>query len=100
VATVAYQLGDRPAALLIDVAAGTAEWRVDDQVAPVSTVLAIAPAGEVEALVRRAIAEVRAHAAAAEAPRSEVLRRLAAEIWRDYRFAADGGGEQQAIPGV
>src|SRR5206468_1089624 len=100
VSTVAFQLGDRPAALLVDLAAGSAGWRIRDREAPVQAVLAIAPQPELEALVRHAIGEVRAHAAASQPPRSDLLRRLAAEIWRDYRSAADGTGEQQALPGV
>jgi hypothetical protein len=100
VSTVAYQLGDRPAALLVDVANATAGWRVNGHDVPVRAVIGIAPQPELDALVRRAIAEVRVQAASSGPPRSELLRRLAAEIWRDYRFAVDGGGEQQALPGV
>jgi hypothetical protein len=100
VTLVAYQLSERPAALIVDLAAASAGWRVVDQEVPVRSVLEIAPAPEVEALVRRALAEIRGHATAAVPPRSDLLRRLAAEIWRDFKAAANGGGEQQALPGV
>jgi hypothetical protein len=100
VTLVAYQLADRPAALVVDFAAAAAGWRVVDQEVPVRAVLEIAPAAEVEALVRRAIAEVRGRATQAESTRGDLLRRLAAEIWRDFRAATDGAGEQQALPGV
>jgi hypothetical protein len=100
VTLVAYQLSERPAALVVDLASVSAGWRIVDQDVPARSVLEIASEAELEALVRRAIAEVRAQATAAGPPRSDLLRRLAAEIWRDYRAAVNGSGEQQALPGV
>jgi hypothetical protein len=99
VTRVAYELSGRPAALVVDLAAAVAGWRVGDREAQVTDVLALAPADEVARLIRRALAEIRAHAAANDRA-AEPLRRLAAEVWRDYRRAIDGVGEQSRLPGV
>ena len=96
---VAYELSGRPAALVVDLGAAAAGWRVRDHEAQVTDVLALAPPDEVGRLIRRALAEIRAHAASA-GPEAEDLRRLAAEVWRDYRRAMDGVGEQSRLPGV
>ena len=96
---VAYELSGRPAALVVDLAAAAAGWRVGDREAQVSDVLALAPADEVGRLIRHALTEIRAHAASGDRG-AEELRRLAAEVWRDYRRAIDGVGEQSRLPGV
>ena len=96
---VAYELSGRPAALVVDLAAAAAGWRVSDREAQVTDVLALAPADEIARLIRHALAEIRAHAAANDRG-AEALRRLAAEVWRDYRRAIDGVGEQSRLPGV
>ena len=96
---VAYELAGRPAALVVDLAAAAAGWRVGNREAQVTDVLALAPPDEVARLIRRALAEIRAHAAADDGG-AEPLRRLAAEVWRDYRRAIDGVGEQSRLPGV
>ena len=46
---VAYELSGRPAALVVDLAAAVAGWRVGDREAEVTDVLALAPADEVGA---------------------------------------------------
>ena len=43
---VAYELSGRPAALVVDLAAAAAGWRVRDHEAEVTDVLALAPAEE------------------------------------------------------
>jgi hypothetical protein len=98
VSRVAYELSGRPAALVVDLGAVAAGWRIGDRAAEVGEVLTLAPRDEVEKLIRRAIAEIRAQAAA-DAPAAEALRRLAAEVWRDYRRAVDGVGAQSALFG-
>ena len=60
---VAYELSGRPAALVVDLAAAAAGWRVGDREAEVGDVLALAPRDEVARLIRHALAEIRAHAA-------------------------------------
>ena len=97
---VSYELADRPAALIVDLAAADAVWHVVDQEVGIADVLSVAPADEVERLVRRAVAEIRSHAAAAEPPTSEYLRQLAASVWRDFRLAATNAGEQPSLPGM
>jgi hypothetical protein len=99
VTRVAYELSGRPAVLVVDLAGAVAGWRVGDHEADVAEVLALAPADEVVRLIRHALAEIRAHAAA-DGRDAEALRRLAAEIWRDYRRAVDGVGEQSRLFGV
>jgi hypothetical protein len=98
VSRVAYELSGRPAALVVDLGALAAGWRIGDRAAEVGEVLALAPRDEVERLLRRAVAETRAQAAADERV-AEPLRRLAAEMWRDYRRAVDGVGEQSRLFG-
>ena len=93
---VAYELSGRSAALVVDLGTAAAGWRIGDRPAEVGEVLALAPRDEVESLLRRAIAEIRAHAAADDRS-AEVLRRLAAEVWRDYRRAVDGVGAQSPL---
>ncbi len=95
---VAYELSGRPAVLVVDLAAAVAGWRIGDREAQVTDVLALAPADEVARLIRHALAEIRAHAAA-NGRDAEALRRLAAEVWRDYRRAIDGVGEQSRLFG-
>ena len=95
---VAYELSGRPAVLVVDLAAAAAGWRVRDHEAEVGDVLALAPADEVARLIRHALTEIRAHAAS-NGHDSEALRRLAAEVWRDYRRAIDGVGEQSRLFG-
>lgn len=95
---VAYELSGRPAVLVVDLAAAVAGWRVGDREAQVTDVLALAPADEVARLIRHALAEIRAHAAS-NVRDAEALRRLAAEVWRDYRRAIDGVGEQSRLFG-
>ena len=96
---VAYELAGRPAALVVDLADAAAGWRIGNREAQVTDVLALAPADEVARLIRHALTEIRAHAAA-NAAGSEQLRRLAAEVWRDYRRTIAGVGEQSRLPGV
>jgi hypothetical protein len=99
VTRVAYELSGQQAALVVDLAAAAAGWRVRDREAQVTDVLALAPPEDVARLIRHALAEIRAHAASG-GPGAEDLRRLAAEVWRDYRRAIDGVGEQSRLPGV
>ena len=62
-------------------------------------VLALAPPDEVGAAdPARARRDPRAGRAGRAG--AEDLRRLAAEVWRDYRRAIDGVGEQSRLPGV
>jgi hypothetical protein len=98
VSRVAYELSGRSAALVVDQGAVAAGWRIGDRAAEVGEVLALAPRDEVEKLLRRAVAETRAQAAADDRV-AEPLRRLAAEMWRDYRRAVDGVGEQSPLFG-
>jgi hypothetical protein len=100
VTLVSYELADRPAALIVDLAAPAAGWRIGDREVDVAEVLAIAPPDEVERLARRVMGEVRGHAAAASQPSSELLRQLAAAIWRDYRRATSTVVAQPPLPGV
>jgi hypothetical protein len=100
VTVVSYELHDHPAALVVDLAKAAAGWRVVDQTVAVADVLKIAPADDVERLVRRAVTEIRAHATTVRAPSSDLLRRLAAEVWRDYRRARAGATEQPQLPGI
>ena len=95
---VAYELSGRPAVLVVDLAEAAAGWRVRDHEAEVADVLALAPADEVARLIRHALTEIRAHAAS-NGHNAEALRRLAAEVWRDYRRAIDGVGEQSRLFG-
>ena len=97
---VSYELADRPAALIVDLATPAAGWRIGDREVAVADVLAIAPADEVERLTRRVMGEVRAHAGATRPPASELLRQLAAEIWRDWRRATTAVDAQPTLPGV
>ncbi len=96
---VAYELSGRPAVLVVDLAEAAAGWRVRDAEAQVTDVLALAPPDDVGRLIRHALVEIRAHAASNDRG-AEQLRRLAAEVWRDYRRAIDGVGEQSPLPGV
>ncbi len=96
---VAYELADRPAALLVDYATCSAAWRVVDREVAIADVLAIAPADVVVRLVRRSITEVRAAASGSPAD-GERLRRLAAAIWREFRDAEANVGEQTTLPGM
>lgn len=96
---VAYELSGRRAVLVVDVGAIVAGWRVGDREATAADVLTLAPPDEVGRLVRHAVAGIRAEAATGGG-HAEELRRLAAEVWRDYRRAADGVGEQAQLPGV
>jgi hypothetical protein len=98
VSRVAYELSGRSAALVVDLGAAAAGWRIGDRAAEVGDVLTLAPRAEVEGLTRRAVAEIRAHAAADDRS-AEDLRRLAAEVWRDYRRAVDGVGAQSRLFG-
>jgi len=98
VTRVAYELSGRSAALVVDLGAAAAGWRVGDRAAEVGEVLTLAPQDEVEKLLRRALAEIRS-AAAADDRSAEALRRLAAEAWRDYRRAVDGVGAQSRLFG-
>lgn len=95
---VAYELSGRSAALVVDLGAVAAGWRIGDRGADIGEVLTAAPAEEVESLLRRALAEIRARAAADDRS-AEALRRLAAEVWRDYRRAVDGVGAQSRLFG-
>ena len=94
----AYELSGRSAALVVDLGAVAAGWRIGDRTAEVGEVLTLAPRVEVESLLRRAIAEIRAQAAADDRS-GEQLRLLAAEVWRDYRRAADNVGAQARLFG-
>jgi hypothetical protein len=98
VSRVAYELSGRSAALVVDLGAVAADWRIGDRAADVGEVLALAPREEVESLLRRALAEIRAQAATDERS-AAALRRLAAETWRDYRRAVDGVGSQSRLFG-
>jgi hypothetical protein len=98
VTRVAYELSGRSAALVVDLGEAAARWRIGDRPAEVGEVLTLAPRDEIETLLRRALAEIRAQAAADERS-AEVLRRLAAEVWRDYRRAVDGVGAQSRLFG-
>jgi hypothetical protein len=98
VSRVAYELSGRSAALVVDLGAVAAGWRVGDRAVEVGEVLTMAPRDEVESLLRRALAEIRAQAAADDRS-AEQLRRLAAEVWRDYRRAVDGVGAQSRLFG-
>jgi hypothetical protein len=99
VSRIAYELAGRDAMLVVDVGAGVAGWRLRDRECAVADVLHVAPADEVEALLRRALLETRARATAAEGG-GAALRELAAAVWRDYRSAIDGVGGQPTLPGM
>jgi hypothetical protein len=100
VTIVAYELADRPAALVVDFGTCSAGWRVGDQEVGVADVLAVAPSELVARLIRKSIAEVRSAAASSTGTDGERLRRLAAEIWREYRQAEANVGEQTTLPGM
>ncbi len=95
---IAYELAGRGALLVVDDTACVAGWRLADRESTVGEVLAAAPRDEVEALVRRAIAETRLRAASPDG--GAALRALAAAVWRDYRQAVDGVGGQGSLPGL
>ena len=95
---IAYELSGRSAALVVDLGAAAAGWRIGDRAAEVGEVLTLAPRVEIETLLRRALVEIRAQAAADDRS-AELLRQLAAEVWRDYRRAVDGVGAQSRLFG-
>jgi hypothetical protein len=100
VTVVQYELAGRRARLDVDMAAGSATWRVRGEAVDVARVLRVAPREEVETLLRRVLAEVRAHATSVRPPSSAVLRALAARLWREYASAVDGETRQARLPGL
>ncbi len=94
------------AVLVVDLDVPLAEWRLGEEVLTPRQLLRGAGPDlrrDVGRAARRAVAEIRAHAARAEEPgRAEVLRVLAARLWEAHRGALGEPvrrDEQQALPG-
>ncbi len=77
------------ASVAFDPVRETVQWRIHGREAPLAEVLAEVPAGDLERVARRAVADIRR--AAAESPDADGaparLRRLATEVWRDFTAA-------------
>jgi hypothetical protein len=96
---VAYELRGRSARLVVDQAIPAAGWMIEARPVAVRDVLEVAPAEEVEPIVRRAVAELRSRAASAPPPASEQLRALAIDVWRDFATAR-ANADQPSLPGL
>jgi hypothetical protein len=100
VTVLTYRLGAGDAELVVDLAVGSAGWTEGGEPIPTRQLIGLAPRADVERIVRRAIADVRAQAAATGAPSGATLRDLAGRIWRDYRDALGVAADQVRLPGL